>query len=61
MWRYVHSPHENQISGWNLEVEMVMRSALPAMLLVDDTFAYFLIIDCEGGIPVLAPGVGGIV
>ncbi len=35
-----------------------MHSALPARLLVDDTHAYILM-DCEGGNPVSAPGVGG--
>ena len=35
-----------------------MHSVLPATLLGDDTHAYILT-DCEGGNPVLAPGVGG--
>ena len=35
-----------------------MHSALPTMLLVDDTLAYILT-GCEGGNPVSAPGVRG--
>ena len=35
-----------------------MLSAVPARLLVDDTYAY-IFTDCEGGNPVSAPGVVG--
>ena len=37
---------------------MVVHSALPARLLVDDTHAYILI-GFKGGNPVLALGIGG--
>ena len=41
-----------------VKLREVVLSALPARLLMDDTKAY-ICMDCKGGNPVSAPGVGG--